>query len=235
MAAYNPAVVKRPDFPIPLFPLPNVVHFPGTELRLHIFEPRYRQMVRDVLELEPRRRWIGMMLLRPGWRPGESLPAVFDAGTAGRLVSFEPLADGRCDILLRGDFRFELDREVSSDPYRRALVIPVAEVEPESGDPTALALRAELVRLSASLKRDMGDRFPFDHEELGELARAQRLSQVVNRLAADLDVPILRKQMLLGEDLEERGASVLRILRSRRRVLDLLRPYRHLSAAAEHN
>jgi len=49
---------------IPLFPLPNVVLFPNVCLPLHIFEPRYREMVADVLDAD---RIIGMVLLRPGW------------------------------------------------------------------------------------------------------------------------------------------------------------------------
>jgi Lon protease-like protein len=227
-------MARRPDFPIPLFPLPNVVHFPGTELRLHIFEPRYRQMVRDVLDLPPQQRWIGMVLLRPGWDPRDPSPAVFEAGTAGRLESFEPLPDGRSDILLHGDFRFELEREVPSEPYRRGFVRVVSEEAPDKSDPTTVALRREILRLTLSLRHEMGERFPFDDDELGDLQRGD-LSAVVNRLAADLDVPVLRKQVLLGEDLEERGASVLRILRSRGRVLDLLRPYRRLAANAENN
>src|SRR3954467_11014816 len=49
---------------IPIFPLPNVVLFPNVFLPLHIFEPRYRQMVDDALNGD---RIIGMVLLRPGW------------------------------------------------------------------------------------------------------------------------------------------------------------------------
>ena len=225
---------KRPLVPIPLFPLPNVVHFPGTDLRLHVFEPRYRQMVRDVLALAPQERWIGMVLLRPGWDPRDPAPAIFEAGTAGRLESHDPLPDGRSNILLRGEFRFELEREVPSEPYRRALVRPVDEDQLQQADPTVIALRRELLRLTQTLKQELGARFPFDEDDLGDLAQAD-LNGLVNRLAADLDVPALRKQVLLGEDLEERGASVLRILRSRGRVLDLLRPYRRFADNSENN
>ena len=227
-------MTKRPRAPIPLFPLPNVVHFPHTELRLHVFEPRYREMVRDVLARTPEERWIGMLLLRPGWDPRDPAPPVFDAGTAGRLDAIDPLPDGRSNILLRGDFRFELEREVPSEPYRRGFVRVVIEQLPEQGDPTAIALRGELLRLTQSLRRELGSSFPFDDDDLDDLVRAD-LQRLINRLAADLDVPVLRKQVMLGEDLEDRGASVLRILRSRERVLDLLRPYRRLSVNAENN
>lgn len=61
------------------------------------------------------------------------------------------------------------------------------------------------------------------------------LPNVVNVLAAHLDLPALRKLQLLAEPLPERALSVLGILRARQKVLDLLRPYRHLAAGAEYN
>jgi len=57
----------------------------------------------------------------------------------------------------------------------------------------------------------------------------------VNTLAAELDLPPLRKLQLLEQALPERALEVLGILRSRRRVVDLLRPFRHLADAAENN
>ena len=59
-------------FSIPIFPLPNVVLFPNVFLPLHIFEPRYREMVADALASD---RMIGMVLLRPGWQRDYDLVA----------------------------------------------------------------------------------------------------------------------------------------------------------------
>ena len=64
---------------LPLFPLPNVVLFPNVFLPLHIFEPRYREMVADALASD---RMIGMVLLRPGWERDYEGRA---AGLSGRL------------------------------------------------------------------------------------------------------------------------------------------------------
>lgn len=127
---------------IPLFPLPNVVLFPGMPLPLHIFEPRYRKMVGDVLNGH---RSIGMMLLRAGWEPEyQGRPAVYEIGCAGLLERCDPLADGRFNILLRGVSRFRIVAERAGEPYRLATVAPI---EDETGDPEALhAARAELVR-----------------------------------------------------------------------------------------
>ncbi len=70
---------------LPLFPLPNVVLFPGVGLPLHIFEPRYRAMVADALEGERR---IGMVLLQPGWEPAyQARPRIYPIGCSGVIAS----------------------------------------------------------------------------------------------------------------------------------------------------
>src|SRR5438132_12077448 len=88
---------------IPLFPLPNVVFFPRTYLALHIFESRYRRMVRDAAASH---QMIGMVLLKAGWETDyEGVPAIFRLGAVGRMVSVEALSDARADILLPGHSR----------------------------------------------------------------------------------------------------------------------------------
>jgi len=118
---------------IPLFPLPNAVLFPGMPLPLHIFEPRYRQMVRDTAEGE---KTIGMQLLRPGWESDYAgRPPVFEIGCAGVLEQCELLPDGRFNILLRGVSRFRILAEHEGQPYRLASVEPLADA---TGDATEL-------------------------------------------------------------------------------------------------
>nr|HRC85250.1 LON peptidase substrate-binding domain-containing protein [Thermoanaerobaculia bacterium] len=135
---------------LPLFPLPNVVHFPATHLKLHVFEPRYRRLVHDLMELTPESRFIGMVLLKPGtYRSGP--PEVFPGGTAGLLVDIESLPDGRSNILLHGDFRFEIEREMESSPYRTALVRPVQEPLINEHDAGILSVRHELIEVVETL------------------------------------------------------------------------------------
>ena len=94
---------------IPIFPLPNVVLFPNVFLPLHIFEPRYRQMVEDALDGD---RIIGMVLLRPGWEGDyEGRPPVYPIGCAGVITHAERLADGRYNIVLRGMEKFRIASE----------------------------------------------------------------------------------------------------------------------------
>src|ERR1700675_4355766 len=104
---------------LPLFPLPNVVLFPNVFLPLHIFEPRYRQMVADALAGD---RMIGMALLRPGWeREYGGRPAVYGVGCSGVITHVEQLADGRYNIVLRGLERFRIVGEDHERDYRRAI------------------------------------------------------------------------------------------------------------------
>src|ERR1700757_2041706 len=82
---------------LPLFPL-NVVLLPGADMPLHIFEPRYRQMVRDCLETKSP---FGMLLARPKGRAGPGCPAEF-------LEVISRYDDGRCDILTVGREPFRI-------------------------------------------------------------------------------------------------------------------------------
>ncbi|MBI4716021.1 MAG: LON peptidase substrate-binding domain-containing protein [Nitrospirae bacterium] len=106
---------------IPIFPLPQVVFFPGTYLPLHIFEPRYREMVRTSWLGD---RMIGMVLLREGWeRDYYDRPPVFPVGCAGRIISLQPLADGRFNLVLEGIRKFEIEEEQGARPFRQASVV----------------------------------------------------------------------------------------------------------------
>ena len=105
---------------LPLFPLPNVVLFPGVLLPLHIFEPRYRALTADVLDSDRR---LGMVLLQPGWEPDyDGKPPIFPIGCSGVIVHAARLEDGRYNILLRGLDRFRIVTEDHALPYRRATV-----------------------------------------------------------------------------------------------------------------
>src|SRR4029077_10195897 len=99
---------------IPLFPLPNVVLFPQVLLPLHVFEPRYREMVRDVAAGD---ELIGMILLRGPESPGSGRD-VYSVGCAGRMVRKVELPDGRSNILLQGVREFVAREQHFERPYR---------------------------------------------------------------------------------------------------------------------
>ncbi|HET9225421.1 MAG TPA: LON peptidase substrate-binding domain-containing protein [Thermoanaerobaculia bacterium] len=216
---------------IPLFPLPDVVCFPRTELKLLVEEPRYLRMVQDLMEREDEARWIGMVLLKPGWSQSyDGRPAVFPGGTASRLVDVDNLPDGRSQILLVGDFRFELERELGGGtPYRLAEVRPVEEPWLNEHDAGIQAVRKALTELLRVVAGETGERFPLDGADLEELAGGCAFEELVNRVASGLDLPPLRKLKLLQQPLPDRGLAILSILRNRQQVLDQLRPWRHLA------
>src|SRR5262245_29673524 len=83
-----------------LFPLPNVVLFPHVVQPLHIFEPRYRQLMADALEDD---RLMTMALLRPGWETEyDKRQPIHSMVCIGRIFREERLADGKFNLLLQG-------------------------------------------------------------------------------------------------------------------------------------
>ena len=132
---------------IPLFPLQDVVLFPGLPEPLHIFEARYRAMVADALEGD---RVIGMVLLQPGFESDyDGRPPIYQIGCAGEIVDAEQLPDGRFNIVLHGLVRFRIISEEQDGPYRRARVEALPD-PPETDDGTAVHLeRGRLVDLLA--------------------------------------------------------------------------------------
>lgn len=98
---------------ISIFPLPGAILFPGLQLPLHIFEPRYQAMIKDALA---RDRRIGM--IQPQ-RAVEGAP-LFEVGCIGKIGEVEALEDGRFNIVLEGESRFRLVRELdAATPFRQ--------------------------------------------------------------------------------------------------------------------
>lgn len=113
-------MVELPEI-IPVFPLPNVVLFPGLQLPLHIFESRYRDMVMDAKSNVP--SIIGLALLRGEWeKQYEGNPKIFATGCAGKILETENLSDGRYNILLSGVREYAIEEESFDKSYRRARV-----------------------------------------------------------------------------------------------------------------
>jgi Lon protease-like protein len=111
---------------VPLFPL-SIVLFPGAPLPLHIFEERYKAMIGDCLE---RNEPFGVVLIKEGQEVGA--PAVpFDIGTTARVIRSEILAEGRMNIVTKGERRFEIAEITQQAPYLlgrvRFLEEPVGE------------------------------------------------------------------------------------------------------------
>jgi hypothetical protein len=127
---------------LPLFPLGTVL-FPGLLLPLHIFEDRYRQLVRDLADgPEPRR--FGVIAIRHGRETGvDGIQALHEIGCTATLRQVKPLEDGRYDVVTVGAQRFRLASLDDSGPYLRGQVDLLTE---EIGDEAAAAQVARVVR-----------------------------------------------------------------------------------------
>ena len=194
--------MELPTF-IPIFPLPNVVLFHEVPLPLHIFEPRYREMVRDTLAGAG---LIGMVLLRGDWEEQyHAAPQVYRVGCAGRIVEATPLPDGKFNIVLAGIREFEIVSEQRERAYRQASVVwhPAPAEAALPGD-----LRTELMRAIERYVGRSGD------EAIRALVGDTPLADetLVNFFAFWLDLTPVEKQCLLEASGEQRARCLLEIL-----------------------
>lgn len=106
-----------------IFPLPGAILFPGLALPLHLFEPRYRAMASDALARDRR-----IAMIQPRGR-GDTL---FDVGCVGRIGEVEALEDGRFNLVLEGETRFRIVRELDvTTPFRQVEAEPIEDQEVE--------------------------------------------------------------------------------------------------------
>ena len=202
---------------LPIFPLPNVVLFPNVFLPLHIFEPRYREMVADSLDSD---RMIGMVLLKPGWEHEyEGRPRVYPIGCSGVITHVDRQTDGRYNIVLRGVERFRILEEDHSRSYRRALVEPVAERALVPEDRAVLRRqRSKLEALVApAIERQLEPSGVGTSEASSPtdpmIPSGMADEDLVNALAQYLDLEPVEKQALLERHcLRSRAESLVELL-----------------------
>lgn len=197
------------DGKVRLFPLPNLVLFPHVVQGLHIFEPRYRQLMADSLGGD---HTFALALLAPGWEDDyDGRPPIQEIACLGRIGWHEKLPDGRFNLRLRGLSRVRLVEELPADRlYRVARAELIPDVSP--------ADLGRLKRLRKALAEAVLPHFAGDAparrqvEELfgGDLP----LGHVCDILAYGLPLPLEFKQALLTEphvDIRaERMAEALR-------------------------
>jgi uncharacterized protein len=125
-----------------LFPLPNLVLFPHVVQPLHIFEPRYAELVTDVLMED---RLIASVLLKPGWEELYSgKPPIHRIACLGKVIAEQKLPDGRFNILLRGMKRLRLKREKDTDKMYRVVHADMLEDNSPDDVETSKELRKQL-------------------------------------------------------------------------------------------
>jgi Lon protease-like protein len=150
---------------LPLFPLPGVVLMPGALLPLHVFEPRYRKMVRDVLDGH---QAIGIVqLIEPARANAKGQPAIASVAGAGTIVDFTELPNGRYHILLRGRARVKLEELPFVPPYRRARASILTSTD-ESVTSTATAALIAVATGFAALLKERDKTFEFRMPKLSD-------------------------------------------------------------------
>lgn len=170
-----------------IFPLTGTVLFPGLQLPLHIFEPRYRAMVQEVLV---RDRQIGM--IQPRVIAGDEMrepPALFDMGCVGHIADVEAMDDGRFNLVLTGLSRFRVRRELEvATPFRQV----EAEIEDAIADDSLSSIeRAGVEREAKRFAQRQG--YVVDWNAVGQLDDAT----LVNGIAQVAPFDAAAKQALL--------------------------------------
>jgi Lon protease-like protein len=185
---------------IPIFPLPNVVLFPNVFLPLHVFEARYRAMVKDAIDSD---RIIGMALLRPGFEADYAgRPPVYPIGCAGLITHSETLPDGRFNIVLRGLEKFRMIGEDTAKPYRLAHIEALAEATPDVDRTIMRQHRRRLESLLASTleRRNVDPTLPpnvSDHDLVNALAQYLALEPIERQALLECDGILSRCSALI--------------------------------------
>ncbi len=191
---------------VAIFPLPRVQLFPHALLPLHIFEPRYRQMIKDCLG---RDRQLVMAPIDERREPGERGPEVHRVCGLGVIVEHTALPDGRSNVLLHGVGRVRIvDELATSTPYRNVRAETLFDHEPATFDVRAAAETLQLLVDQLAL------RLPSGGDTLRELARTHAspsaLTDVLgSALVTDADA---RQQLMELLDVSARTERVAGVM-----------------------
>lgn len=188
---------------IPLFPLGSVL-VPGLVLPLHIFEPRYRQLISDLEGADDDERGFGVIAIREGREVGaDGVQALYDVGTFASLREVTALPDGRFDIVTVGAPRFRILELVDGQPYAQARVEFLDEDPGDASGPLAQSVAARFQEYRDLLTDEEDDaELPDDPRVLSYLVGAA--------VVADLG---MRQRFLEAPDDSERLREELAFLR----------------------
>ena len=194
---------------MPLFPL-GAVLYPGMLMPLHIFEDRYRQLVRDLLGgLEPRR--FGVIAIRKGRETGiDGIHSLYEIGCTAALRRVDRLDDGRFDIVTVGAQRFRLLGLDASQPYLQGEVelLATEPVDPPAAEPAVRVVQATFREYLDALTEWGGATV-----RLEELPGEPSLLSYIVAAAMVIDLP--ERQALLAESDTVRRLAMERALLSR--------------------
>ena len=211
---------------IALFPLPNLVLFPGIVVPLHIFEDRYKLMINTCID---RDEAFGLILLRDGAEE-ESDENIHRVGVTARIVQVERLDDGRLNILCEGESRFRVYRFTQQTPFWRGSVNLFEDDESRSGIETLYEQVAELYRKVGDLGTQIRGSEP------AEVALPESPVDLSYMVSYVLDIESEEKQKLLEmTSTSERLEVLVSHLMDSIRKLEQQLEYKRLLAKARGN
>jgi Lon protease-like protein len=193
-----------------LFPLPNLVLFPHVLQPLHVFEPRYRQLMEDALDDD---RMMSLALLQSGWEDDyDKRPPIHPVVCIGKILNEERFADGRYNLMLQGLCRARVDKELATDRLYR-----VGHVHLLPDSPIKSRKREKEVR--RHLADQLGDWFTDHETALGQLNKLVQSALPSGALcdifsfALPLDCEF-KQQLLETADVERRVGLLIDHLQS---------------------
>ena len=189
---------------VPIFPLAGAILFPRSQLPLHIFEPRYREMVRDAVDSDGLIAIVQPQLVEV---EDDSKQPLYPVGCVGEIVGLEELEDGRFNIVLNGSNRFRIVSEVQLDtPYRNA-DLDVGAFDDREPEPLGMTERAEVEREARRLGDALG--LAVDWSAVSRLDD----EMLVNAIAQVAPFDVSAKQALLeSRTLDDRADLLVQLM-----------------------
>jgi Lon protease-like protein len=204
--SFGPVVHVSGVLPLraPLFPIPGAILFPRAQLPLHIFEPRYRDMVRDAVDGDGLIAMVQPQLVEV---EDDRKQPLYPVGCVGEIVGLEELEDGRFNIVLNGSNRFRIINEVDLDtPYRNA-DLDVGAFDDREPEPLGMTERAEVEREARRLGDALG--LAVDWSAVSRLDD----EMLVNAIAQVAPFDVSAKQALLeAESLGARADLLVQLM-----------------------
>ena len=197
--------VKVPS-KIPVFPLSNFIIFPETTVPLNIFEPRYIQMIDDVMKKE---RIIGMVQPK---EENNKKPKLYNIGCAGKITSFHETEDGRYLIIINGVCRFKILNEFSTNKLYRECEVIYNDFYNDTQNQKEEIKFTDLELIFKNLKTLFNKQgYKINWKEIEK----QSLDQTINTLSMASPFSLEEKQILLETiDLKERKKKLEEILKT---------------------
>ena len=196
------------DGKVRLFPLPNVVLFPRVIQPLHIFEPRYKQMVEDALDDNG---LIAMCLLRPSAGYGaNNVAPIFSEICIGKIIQEERLPDGRFNLLLQGVSRAKIIKEVNDDKLYRTAKVEILHDVPLPSEENANRIRDKLVKqMTKWFTQQPSAKAQLDRLVQSDLSLGNLCDVFSFALPLSVDLKILLLQLV---NIEDRAMLLLEVI-----------------------